>query len=256
MQEKKKVWYLRISFWIGVTIIGIFIIPLVLNQLFVRVFNMSIEFSVGDAMEYYAAIIGFLASAAVGIIALYQNVVFKNENDKLMKLQNAPYFSFVKLEDLNIEEIENKNGEEIDRKVYGSDTKTLKKITFKMKNISKYPICNVSMKTQVFNIQKKEWINLFENEKVVDMVIEPNESKEETTEVVPIWYDNICQAAFPNCSKNVFAVVIKFTNSFGLDTYGRIVLFKDEREPIYRMIPLYGMLENEVEDEVSITKND
>ena len=132
MQEKKKVWYLRISFWIGVTIIGIFIIPLVLNQLFVRVFNMSIEFSVGDAMEYYAAIIGFLASAAVGIIALYQNVVFKNENDKLMKLQNAPYFSFVKLEDLNIEEIENKNGEEIDRKVYGSDTKTLKKITFKM----------------------------------------------------------------------------------------------------------------------------
>lgn len=246
MKKNKKSWYLNITFWIILSIILVAILPTAFNVILERFTGISNEYSTGDMLEYYGAVIGFIGTVALGIIALYQNYAFKNENDRLMQLQNAPYFSFVKIDNFELVGEINENISDIDKVTYimNENKTTMIRIDFDMKNISKYPICNLKYKGQVFDVTKKKWISLLQNEKDRSVIVEPNSLVRESIAFTPIWFDNICQAAFPSCSRNVFGIDVGFTNTFGLETHGRIIVYKDGREATYRMLPL-GMLNKE-----------
>ena len=231
MNKDKKAWYLNISFWVLLSIALVAIFPTLANLFLRYVLNVDPNYSLGDAMEYYGAVIGFIGTVALGIIALYQNYSFKNENDRLMQLQNAPYFSFVKVENIDLIGETKKTKDDINKVTYvlAENNTTLVRVDFDMKNISKYPIINLSYRGQVFDTNEKRWYSLVQNQKDRSIVIEPGSLERESIAFTPIWFDNICQAAFPSCSRNVFGILIGFTNTFGLETYGRLIIYKDGR---------------------------
>lgn len=254
MKKRKKEWYLNIYFWILLSIILVAIFPTIANLFLKYVLGADPSYSLGDAMEYYGAVIGFIGTVALGIIALYQNYSFKNENDRLMQLQNAPYFSFVKIDNFNLIGETKDSMDEINKITYvmtENNTKLIK-LDFDLKNISDYPIINLSFKGQVFDVNEKKWISLIQNQKNKNIVIEAASSERQSIAFTPIWFDNICQAAFPKCSRNVFGILVGFTNTFGLETYGRIIVYKDGRDVSYRMLPLGMFDKHSNKDDVDI----
>lgn len=71
-------------------------VPFVINILFKINATTDIlvaEWSAGDALGYYGAILSFLGTVVLGALALYQNHIIKTEADKrqrLLKNKNVP----------------------------------------------------------------------------------------------------------------------------------------------------------------------
>lgn len=86
-----------------VVIVMLIGIPFIINLLFKFNFNISIfeaEWSAGDALGYYGAVLSFLGTVVLGALALYQNHMIKEEAEKKTVLleekehiENMPKFN-------------------------------------------------------------------------------------------------------------------------------------------------------------------
>lgn len=63
----------------------IFIIPVIINELYKTREGYYTVWSGADALAFYGSIMSFIGTAFISIIALYQNKKFKEENDKIQK---------------------------------------------------------------------------------------------------------------------------------------------------------------------------
>lgn len=98
--KKHKVLFIIICVLILIALIGI---PFVINLLFkigtdIKMFQA--EWSAGDALGYYGAVLSFLGTVILGALALYQNHIIKEEADKKASLlerkehlENMPKFN-------------------------------------------------------------------------------------------------------------------------------------------------------------------
>ena len=97
--KKHKALFIIICVLILIALIGI---PFAINLLFKIGTKISIfqaEWSAGDALGYYGAVLSFLGTAILGALALYQNHIIKEESDKKAALleekehiENMPKF--------------------------------------------------------------------------------------------------------------------------------------------------------------------
>lgn len=98
--KKHKALFIIICVLILIALIGI---PFAINLLFKIGTKISIfqaEWSAGDALGYYGAVLSFLGTVILGALALYQNHIIKEEADKKSALleekehiENMPKFS-------------------------------------------------------------------------------------------------------------------------------------------------------------------
>lgn len=94
-----KVIFTIICLTLLIALIGI---PLIINLLFKFNSNISIfeaEWSAGDALGYYGAVLSFVGTVVLGALALYQNHIIKVEADKKAtlleeqeRIENMPRF--------------------------------------------------------------------------------------------------------------------------------------------------------------------
>lgn len=83
-------------------LIVLIVIPFIINLLFKFNSNISIfeaEWSAGDALGYYGAVLSFVGTVVLGALALYQNHIIKVEADKKAtlleeqeRIENMPRF--------------------------------------------------------------------------------------------------------------------------------------------------------------------
>ena len=79
--KNHKILFVIICFVIVAALVGV---PLIINLLFKYDFHISIfqaEWTAGDALEYYGAVLSFLGTVVLGILALYQTYIIKSEAD-------------------------------------------------------------------------------------------------------------------------------------------------------------------------------
>ncbi len=60
----------------------VFLIPIVINELFKTGKGYVVVWDGADVLAFYGAILSFFGASALSVIALYQNKKFKSENDK------------------------------------------------------------------------------------------------------------------------------------------------------------------------------
>lgn len=94
-----KILFIIICFVIVVALLGV---PLVINILFKYDFHINIfqaEWTAGDALEYYGAVLSFLGTVILGVLALYQTHIIKSEADVKASIleeqerkENMPHF--------------------------------------------------------------------------------------------------------------------------------------------------------------------
>ena len=97
--RKHKVLFFVFCAIIAIALIGI---PFVINILFKFDANIDVlqaEWSAGDALGYYGAVLSFLGTVILGVLALYQNHIIKKEADKKAalleekeRIENMPKF--------------------------------------------------------------------------------------------------------------------------------------------------------------------
>lgn len=98
--KKHKALFIIICVLILIALIGV---PFAINLLFKADTNINVfqaEWSAGDALGYYGAVLSFLGTVILGALALYQNHIIKEEADKKAALleekeyiENMPKFS-------------------------------------------------------------------------------------------------------------------------------------------------------------------
>lgn len=98
--KKHKVLFIIICVIILIALIGV---PFAINLLFKADTNINVlqaEWSAGDALGYYGAVLSFLGTVILGALALYQNHIIKEEADKKAalleekeRIENMPKFS-------------------------------------------------------------------------------------------------------------------------------------------------------------------
>lgn len=65
------------------------VVPLVINICFIKkasIWWMAAEWEAGSALEYYGAVLGFLSTTLLSVLALYQNYEIKKESDARQEL--------------------------------------------------------------------------------------------------------------------------------------------------------------------------
>ena len=80
--KKHKALFFIICVIVLIALIGV---PFVINLLFKADTNINVfqaEWSAGDALGYYGAVLSFLGTVILGALALYQNHMIKEEADK------------------------------------------------------------------------------------------------------------------------------------------------------------------------------
>ena len=97
--KKHKALFFIICVLILIALIGV---PFAINLLFKADTNINVfqaEWSAGDALGYYGAVLSFLGTVILGALALYQNHIIKEEADKKAALleekehiENMPKF--------------------------------------------------------------------------------------------------------------------------------------------------------------------
>lgn len=97
--KKHKVAFAVICILVVFALVGV---PLLINILFkvnTGISALQAEWSAGDMLGYYGAVLSFLGTVALGVLALYQNHVIKEEADKKAALleekehiENMPKF--------------------------------------------------------------------------------------------------------------------------------------------------------------------
>ena len=97
--KKHKVLFIIICVIILIALIGV---PFAINLLFKVDTNINVlqaEWSAGDALGYYGAVLSFLGTVILGALALYQNHIIKEEADKKAallgekeRIENMPKF--------------------------------------------------------------------------------------------------------------------------------------------------------------------
>lgn len=97
--KKHKISFILICILVLIFLVGV---PFIINLLFKFNSNISIfeaEWSAGDALGYYGAVLSFVGTVVLGALALYQNHIIKVEADKKAKLleeqeriENMPRF--------------------------------------------------------------------------------------------------------------------------------------------------------------------
>lgn len=97
--KKHKVLFIVICVIIFIALIGV---PFAINLLFKADTNINVfqaEWSAGDALGYYGAVLSFLGTVILGALALYQNHIIKEEADKKAalleekeRIENMPKF--------------------------------------------------------------------------------------------------------------------------------------------------------------------
>ncbi len=97
--KKHKIAVVVICALVVFTLIGV---PFLINILFkinTGINVLQAEWSAGDALGYYGAVLSFIGTVALGVLALYQNHVIKEEADKREtlleereRIENMPKF--------------------------------------------------------------------------------------------------------------------------------------------------------------------
>lgn len=214
-------------------------VPLIIHVLFKIYPNNSFwiaEWSAGEFLSYYGAILSFVGTVALGALALYQNDLFKKQNDKIMQLQNVPYFSHVNLEPTG--QVKKKVQEELPAGIYlkSEEANEIILTAFDTYNLSDYPICSISAKRQGFDSLQKRWIGItgYGDRATKKVILPPGKGQELYVGVEPFW-KGLKVMGF---SDKLCGVELTFTNTNGLSTQGRIVFYKDSRPCKYNLIPL------------------
>ena len=89
MLKKHKLLFALICILVLISLVGI---PFVINLLFKINSNVSVleaEWSAGDALGYYGAVLSFIGTVVLGALALYQNHIIKTDTDAKSKLLEA-----------------------------------------------------------------------------------------------------------------------------------------------------------------------
>lgn len=169
-------------------------IPLTIHVLFKMTSSASFwaaEWSAGEFLSYYGAILAFIGTVALGALALHQNEVFSKQNDKLMQLQNVPYFSYVNFEtDVPSSQIELSEFTSLPAGIYlkRKNTKEIIITPFTVNNMSNYPICSISAKTQGFNLALNKWnSNALDLKVTTKLVIPPGAGQKLYVGFEPFW---------------------------------------------------------------------
>lgn len=87
--KKNKTLFTVICILVFISLAGV---PFVINLLFKVNSNISFleaEWSAGDALGYYGAVLSFIGTVVLGALALYQNHIIKTEADKKAELLEA-----------------------------------------------------------------------------------------------------------------------------------------------------------------------
>jgi len=227
-------------------------IPLLINLVFKIKAPFSFlvaEWSVGDVLEYYGAILVFLGTGVLSLLALYQNNVFKAQNDRLMQLQNAPYFSYV---DLKFSESRNTTINVIENQcnfVLKEDTDTDGQIvTFDLENMSTYPIVSIEMQLQMFDCVDGHRVDIVGNKSYTQkksIVVSPGKGYKLSIGIGEKIWSNIMLSMF---IKDKIGIYLTYKNINNLETHGRIICTKNKynfRSYKYVLIPMDYDFENE-----------
>lgn len=195
------------------------------------------EWSAGELLSYYGAILAFLGTVFLGALALYQNDLFKKQNDKIMQLQNVPYFSYVDLE-FTGQVVKSTNDHNCPPGFYLIERAANKFLfcSFDANNMSNYPICFIKATLQGFDSLSNRWISVTGDPAPVSKTITIPPGQEHT---VYIGYSSPW-AIFEiiGVSDQLCGIELEFINTNGLSTRGRIVFYKDNRPCKYQLIPL------------------
>ena len=87
--KKNKILFTVICILVFISLAGV---PFAINLLFKVNSNISFleaEWSAGDALGYYGAVLSFIGTVVLGALALYQNHIIKTEADKKAELLEA-----------------------------------------------------------------------------------------------------------------------------------------------------------------------
>lgn len=87
--KKHKISFVLICISVFIFLVGV---PFIINLLFKFNSNISVleaEWSAGDALGYYGAVLSFVGTVVLGALALYQNHIIKTDADKKAKLLEA-----------------------------------------------------------------------------------------------------------------------------------------------------------------------
>lgn len=87
-----KLLFLLLCLMMFIILIGI---PFVINLLFKANININIfkaEWSAGDVLSYYGAVLSFIGTVILGALALYQNHIIREESKQKEHIENMPKF--------------------------------------------------------------------------------------------------------------------------------------------------------------------
>ena len=195
------------------------------------------EWSAGELLSYYGAILAFAGTVFLGALALYQNDLFKKQNDKIMQLQNVPYFSYVGLE-FTGQVVKSADDHNLPLGFYLIERAADKFLfcSFDANNMSNYPICSIKATLQGFNALSNRWIRITGDPEPVSKKITIPPGQEHT---VYVGYSSPwTMLKMIGVSDQLCGIELEFRNTNGLSTGGRIVFYRDNRPCKYQLIPL------------------
>ncbi len=231
----------KIIFVISILLVAIVAIPIIIHVLFKQSPNQSFwiaEWSAGEFLSYYGAILSFIGTVALGALALYQNALFKKQNDKVMQLQNVPYFSYVNLEPTGQTIKKTKENLPVGIYLKSKESNEIILTEFDAENLSNYPIYSISAKTQAYDPYQGRWvgINMGGGSNLrKKIVILPGKIEKLHIGFEPFWRD----LRVMGFGGEFCGIMLTFENTNGLSTYGRVIFYKDDsRTCKYNLIPL------------------
>ena len=251
-KRKRKHGLIKVISMLMLALIALIGIPLLINIAFKidAPFSFLIaEWTASDLLNFYGAVMVFLGTACLSALALHQNKVFKAQNDRLMQLQNAPYFSYV---DLKFSESRNTTINIIENQcnfVLKEDTDTDGQIvTFDLENMSSYPIVSIEMQLQMFDNCDGHRVDIVGNKSYhqkKSIVISPGKGYKLSIGIGEKIWSNIMISMFV---KDKIGIYLTYKNINNLETHGRIICTKNKynfRSYKYVLIPMDYDFENE-----------
>ena len=231
-----------------IIIIFLLIILLILFPIFIHiVFKIPAinefwvaEWSIGDFLGFYGAVLSFIGTVTLGVLALYQNNLFKKQNERIMQLQNVPYFSYANLIPGNLFAPTEEQLNKFENIILASQSmKDILGTIFTVENISDYPIYYITAKIQGYDRMRRRWCNIIDENCIIERRFHILPKKRVD---LFIGFDNSniiwTTLKMVGFSPDKIGIKLEFTNTNTLSTYGRIVIDRKTRKCKYQLLPL------------------
>ena len=234
-----KPWYKK--WWLMLIVCGVAIIPLIIiNCVYMKGLELNKQntvLSASDWVLFYGSFLSFLGTVCLGGLALKQNNDFKQENDKLKKIEMAKYASIPLLKDAIVINDISVKGEIIFGISQNKSNPNLRysnepiKYSFSIINSSIYPIVKTTFRQLQYGLHEDKYIQKGKYI-AVDTYIGSEECYNYNIKITPIWKSYLRN--FTDARKDETKLELVFENIFGFQTISEILLYKN-KENIYRL---------------------